>query len=131
MIGRRTIALTRRNPGRYEGPVFIKGEVINLTIRGSVQPLSGREIEALPEGYRINGSYAIRTSSKIFTGDILSIHGEPHEVLKVQPWQNGLINHYVASCSIVPFNNGTYTTGGMVLTTADGNTYTIEEPGNG
>ena len=71
----------------------------NGTILASVQPLEMHEMEALPEGRRNHKAYWLFTSTQLnIVGtqnpDIITIDSEDYEVIKQQPWQNGVISHY-------------------------------------
>jgi hypothetical protein len=72
-----------------------------FTIVGSIQPTTGKDLEAVPENRRDSALYKIYTTSELViatTGrqnsDRLSLFGEDYEVISKLPWQNSLINHF-------------------------------------
>ena len=77
--------------GSYNPPARVA-----IGIQSSVQPSPDKELKLLPEGRRTDGAYSLRSATEIREGDIFSIYGNDHEVLKVQVWQNGIIPHYMA-----------------------------------
>jgi hypothetical protein len=86
---------TRKGAGAYTNGAWVPTAPGNISIRGSVQPASENELRLLPEGRREDGAYAIRSRSEIRTGDVFTIGGQAHEVLRAQVWQNGVIPHYL------------------------------------
>jgi hypothetical protein len=74
-----------------------------ITITASIQPMSGEEMEMLPEGRHDQAGYKLYTSFRIRTvtdinPDQVEIFGERYEVVQVFPWQNNsnfnIVNHY-------------------------------------
>ena len=86
---------TRKTGGAYVDGVWTPAASAAISIATSVQPASDNELKLLPEGRREDGTYALRSRSEILTGDVFLIYGEPHEVIKRQVWQNGVIPHYM------------------------------------
>lgn len=89
-----------------------------FTIQGSVQPLKGRELEALPEGRRAGSNFKIYTDTRLRTvddkaqknPDRLTFRVPAHdstaplltyEVIQVFEWQNGIVPHYKAIVSLL------------------------------
>jgi hypothetical protein len=91
----RLIPGTRKGAGVYTSGTWVPTAPTNISIRGSVQPASENELRLLPEGRREDGAYAIRSRSEIRTGDVFTIVGQAHEVIRAQVWQNGVIPHYL------------------------------------
>jgi len=92
--------------GEYVNGNFVPvGSPVTFLIMASQQPLTGRELEALPEGRRNSDSYSLFTDyplvtaevSKVNNPDIVMINNEEFEVIKVESWQNDVINHYKAT----------------------------------
>lgn len=81
-----------------------EGSIETFGISASKHPLSGKEMQALPEGRREKGAFAIITEFRLRTADvelkknpdIVNIEDEWYEVFSVQPWQNNVISHYRA-----------------------------------
>lgn len=90
-----TVTGTRKNGGSYVAGVWTPAATSALSIAASVQPASENELKLLPEGRREDGAYALRSRSEILMGDVFLIGGEPHEIIKRQVWQNGVIPHYL------------------------------------
>ena len=61
LLGRQTHTLERTAAGSYVAGVWTVGAPASSTFTGSLQPLSGRELERLPEGLRT------RATSQLFT----------------------------------------------------------------
>lgn len=76
--------------GSYNPPTRV-----TISIQSSVQPSPDKELKLLPEGRRTDGAYSLRSATEILEGDIFNIYGNDHEVLRVRPWQNGIIPHYL------------------------------------
>lgn len=82
----------------------------NLTIKGSFQPINGKEMQSLPEGRRSNGVYQGSTDTKIYTtkqdrgdvlddpSDVLIKDNKRYEIVEAGDWQNNIINHYWFRC---------------------------------
>lgn len=65
-----------------------------VTIRGSVQPASGKDLLRLPEGRRVVETRTLFTTTKLYTGgqgatheaDLVTIDGDSWEVQHVESW---------------------------------------------
>jgi hypothetical protein len=98
---------------RYAAPAWVAGVATKatpstLSIVASVQPVSGREIAALPEGRRANEVRVVYTSTALRTegvsggsADTISIDGEVWEVFKLETWSAWSETHYRAFISRV------------------------------
>lgn len=93
-MGGKPYQVTRSGGGEYVKGEWVEIAQQTLQIVASIQPLSGREIERLPEGDRIRESKkgyfveAVRPSSEI-TGaaaDLVLIEGKQFQVYNVEPW---------------------------------------------
>lgn len=71
-----------------------------ITIVASVQPVTGRELKALPEGRRAEDvrilftTTELRTESPAGAADQVTIGGELYEVFQVKPWTAHGGTHY-------------------------------------
>jgi len=93
----------RQLPGYYnESGKWIEPQPTSFTIKGTLQPLSPEEIRLLPEGRRTSESYNIFSKTELKLSsienktnpDIVLINGVKFEVIKVNKWTNGIIDHY-------------------------------------
>jgi hypothetical protein len=92
------------NAGSWVNGRFIPGDVkpAEITVQASKHPTTGKNLEALPEGRRASESYTLITSTELFTedvntsreADIVVIGNQDFEVIKVKPYDNGVINHF-------------------------------------
>ena len=70
MLGQRTYTITRQSGGSTgTDGIWTPGAESTLTIRGSWQPLTGRELEQLPEGYRERARAKLNTNAKRCAGN--------------------------------------------------------------
>lgn len=107
-IFRMPLTLQRISPGSYIDGLWVEGNLTSQTITSSVQPISGEELQSLPEERRVRKNYKLFTSTQLFTvrnptnnPDRIIIYGETYEVYQVFPWLNGIITHYEAYVSKV------------------------------
>ena len=99
---RSPLTLRRKEKGFVKDGYWVEGFVTESTFTASVQPLTPREVEQLPEGRRDSDPFWLFTSTElkvvnvdgIKNPDIVVIDGEFYEVDKVGKWQNNVINHY-------------------------------------
>jgi hypothetical protein len=81
----------------------VKSVLSTATIRGSVQPLTDRQREVLPEGIRQSVTRKVYTKSDLRTADQLTntpsdlivYGGETYEVVRVTRWP-ALLSHFEA-----------------------------------
>lgn len=97
----------RRYPGgdHYVNGRYTKPEPEVGTIRASVQPASGKDLEHLPEGQRVTAAFRLyadpvtdlRTALEGEDGHpadtVVLDDGLEYEVKQVAPWRNGIISH--------------------------------------
>lgn len=103
MIPRKTLSVKRFAAGSYntDGD-WVEGADSDFNISASVQPLTGREMEMLPEARRDSQSYKLYSDTQLLTADtsqtknadIVTIDNEKFEVFSDEPWQNNIINHH-------------------------------------
>ena len=81
----------------------VRGSPISSTIRGSFQPLDGKEREALPEGVRQSETMKVYTKTNLRTSDQntnspadeIEYDGRRFVVYQVDKWPK-LLSHYKA-----------------------------------
>lgn len=86
---------------RPEAPTLVAGRVVPATASapfattGSMQPLSGRDLQRLPEGDRATEQLWYFTTTRLQTAevdtgqvaDVVDVDGEAYEVQTVENWQ--------------------------------------------
>lgn len=95
-----TIAVVQRTGSRTNGRWT--ETTANRNITGSVQPVSGKDTQFLPENRRDAGVVKIYCNEKLNVseqggnapGDIVIWRGRKWEVFQELDFSNGLINHY-------------------------------------
>lgn len=88
--------VTRMSAGYYKDGRYVPGDTETLTIRGSLQPIGGREIKLLEEGERVkdhfffysNEPLSIIDTKALGRSDVMEINGETYKVIDVEGWQN-------------------------------------------
>jgi hypothetical protein len=86
---------------------WVEGTPKEFTVQASVQPMTGKELESLPEGRRKRAAFKLFTNSALRTvneenPDLVLLEtaantdgvAEVYDVISVAPWRNGVINHY-------------------------------------
>jgi hypothetical protein len=107
---RKALTVTRYAAGSYVDGRWVEGVGSTFTIKASVQPLSDREMQLLPEARRNTETYNLFTDTQLRTAeqtqgknaDRVSIYGEMFEVLSVGHWQNDVLNHFKIVVSKLP-----------------------------
>ena len=103
LIPRKTLTVERTTGSGYINGQWNPGTTSSFTIKASVQPITGRDLEALPQGRRESGeSYSLFTSLDTIlfcinnneNPDIVTIYGQKFEVYSISRWENHLINHF-------------------------------------
>jgi len=116
---RQSFVVRRRGTGSYnaQGRYVQDAPDTTFTIKASRQPLSGSDTNLLPEGKRETETYKLYTTTKLYgalqgnvNSDIVIIDDEDYEVIKVEAWQNNVINHYKVIVSKIVTNNQLPTT---------------------
>jgi hypothetical protein len=95
-----TYSVTRAaNAGTYVDGVFVPGSTSTLSIAASVQPVSGRELQRLPEGLRTRELLSLFTVDALLVEapgvrpDIITIRSETWQVERVERFAE-LGNYY-------------------------------------
>lgn len=101
---RRAFTVKRKSGGSYNAAGFFEasGADTTLEIQASLQPVTGSDMKLLPENRReeeISKMYTDTQLIGIIKGsgvnpDLVVIDGDDHEVIRVLPWRNSVINHY-------------------------------------
>lgn len=89
-----TYAVTRRAPGAYDANGrFTPGGTSALNIEASIQPVTGRDLQVLPEGFSaeetkvVYTTTTLRTESPAGAADIVTIDSEPYKVIRSERWE--------------------------------------------
>ena len=85
--------------GEYTNGYYHENILSTFSVFASIQPLSDREMQSLPEGRRNKETYKLFSFSLLNTveeqnRDVVIINGETFEVIKRGTWKNGIIDHY-------------------------------------
>lgn len=96
---RTVFIVMRKTAGSYINGLWVEGTRSTFEIQASVQPLTGKEMEMLPEGRRNSQAVKIYTRTMLNTvndanPDILLAFGSQFEIQTVEPWQSNVINHF-------------------------------------
>ena len=101
---RRPLTVQRKMAGYYDdNGLFVQGVTNTLKILASVQPLTGEDLQSLPEAQRTLDGYTLYTDTTLnvasqdtgITADVVLINGVSFDVQRHQTWGNGIINHNV------------------------------------
>jgi len=101
---RRTLTVTRTNPGQYVDGIWQEGAASTFEGRYSVQPASPDDMQRLPEGRRGRDAYTLYGEPELLQADAnagtnadrVEIDGAMFEVGATQEWRNGIIPHHRA-----------------------------------
>jgi len=130
------ILVIRKTQGEYLNGMWKKGKPETFYVRSSFQPLKSEELLSLPEGRRERTSYKIYPKVELKGIDdqqpdiiINPLNGDQYEVIQLEQWRNGLINHNKAIIGLksvfdvfeyeLLFQNGNY------VLNIDGNKLTV------
>lgn len=92
--------VTRAGAGTYTAGRYVAASPSTFTITASVQPVTGRELLALPEGQRAEDlrvlytATALRTRDANGAADSIAIGGENYTVIRVETWSGVTAGHY-------------------------------------
>ena len=105
---RKSQTIARTGPGAYVRGVWTQGAPAAVTIQASVQPVTGRELEALPEGLRTKGVVKVYSDDELVPlgpnqkPDVLMWRGHAYEISMKADYQSGVINHFKYYATKVP-----------------------------
>lgn len=100
MLGRVARTVRRQQGGQFVNGNWVPGAPVELVVEMSSQPVSGKELEFLPEARRETQSVKLYSSIKLLpqredgTGDIVVLPYGEFEIISSEPWQSGIIYHY-------------------------------------
>lgn len=88
----------RSGAGFYKNGVYRKGEIEEIKMNGSLQPISGNEIKQSTDGERLKYDfkfYSFEPLVTIGTGELsqadeIEINGTSFRVVSVQEWENSI-----------------------------------------
>lgn len=101
-VFRRNLTVYRKGLGYFDdNGLYTQALESTFTIKASVQPLTGKALEALPEGLRSTDVYTLYTDATLNVAsqddeqkaDEVEIGGTRYEVQRQQAWDNGVVNH--------------------------------------
>lgn len=109
---RRAATIIRTSGGAHVNGRWVKGTEQRIPTKVSVQHLNagGGEDrrESLPEDERAESTVTIFTSDELFPGgrpgveaDKVEADGKVYLIKSVEPWRNGIFNHYKATAAEV------------------------------
>lgn len=103
MSFRKPFTIKRTVAGSYVNGVYIEGAESTFDIMASVQPVSGQDLVAIPEGRRASDMVKIYTDADLFgqgdagsgqSPDRLVWRGKDYEIYTKDVNQSDVINHY-------------------------------------
>ncbi|MCP3685999.1 MAG: hypothetical protein GY861_25420 [bacterium] len=105
-MNRQALTVTRYGAGTIDDyGEYTNGSTSTVSITASVQPVTGKNLESLPEGRQTKEAYYLFTDTELLTSrdknkaDTTEIFSDTYEVINIEKWQNNLINHYKVTVS--------------------------------
>lgn len=104
------LVVTRRARGTFVRGIATPGATSTLTITAVPRPVSGRDLQRLPEGRRTQETRVFDTTTELLAGDqdgareadLVDIEGDgrPWEVQQVQRWPSAVLDRpaYTVTC---------------------------------
>jgi hypothetical protein len=97
-------AVSRSGPGFYKDGQYQPGDRETLTMRGSLQPSSARELKLPSEGGRLKQYWKFFTDQPLLTigtkdlssADVVEVNGETYKVMSVEIWQGVRLPYYLS-----------------------------------
>lgn len=101
MTGEYTVM--RSGPGQYVKGRYRRGEIETITVMGSLQPTTARELKLPEEGNRLRQYWQFFTDKPVVTdntatlarGDQVVINGETYRAMSLTSWQGTDLDHYI------------------------------------
>ena len=105
---RQEITVIPKNAGVFNSRgIWVESDGTPFVTLASKQPLSGRDMEMLPEGRYTSETFRLYADIRLHAVDTLNVknpdivvlgldveNDDRFEVITVFPWQNNVINHY-------------------------------------
>ncbi len=88
--------ISRPSDGTWSFGKYTQGTPTSHTIRASIQPVSGKELDQLPEGDRFKSHIEIYTENSIYVKDVITYKDEKFEVIRVSDYSDYCLEHYEA-----------------------------------
>lgn len=94
--------IERSGAGLYRKGRYIAGPVETVTMLGSLQPTSARELKLTSEGGRLKQYFKFFTDQPLVTvnskdlakADVITINGESYKVMSVEPWDGTMMPYF-------------------------------------
>ena len=84
--------------------LMIKPDLTTTSATGNVQPLSGKELDRLPEGLKLRESILIISTNQMNPDDIITYAGKTYKVTPLENWTGHLsIGRYEAVAVREPY----------------------------
>lgn len=77
--------LHSKTPGSYDHGKWVPGAPISNTLRGVIQPATGRQLMDVPEGVRTEANYIVWSRQAIVEDDTITYKGKDHRVVWLWP----------------------------------------------
>jgi len=96
--------VTRRGAGYYKDGFFNHGKDQSLVVRGTMLPLSAREISMVEEGDRLKALYEFYTDVPVLVNnarslsgaDRITVNGDTYKVISIEHWQGTRFPYFKA-----------------------------------
>ena len=94
--------VTRTAEGTLSNGRYTPGAETSTSIVAVIQPVNGRDLQALPEAQHSEEIRVCYTATRLYTRepnqdpDIVTIDSEDWEVIRVERWEAWGVNHYRA-----------------------------------
>lgn len=90
--------------GTYVDGHYVAGRGREFPVKGSLQPLSAREVLQLPEGERVRAAFKLYTDTLLQTSresgerqaDTVVVRGESYKVMSIERWDGTRIPYFKA-----------------------------------
>ena len=82
------VSVTQKTVGSFDGGFYIEGGTAEVNVVASVQPLSGREIQLVPEALRNAGTVRIYSKALLSNQDMMTWQGNSYEVQVDYNWKS-------------------------------------------